>query len=106
MNRLVLIGNGFDLAHRLKTSYMDFINWYWAQWGKRLLTSNNAVESDEFCSFSLKTTGRYSTWFQFWNGPYIIKPDLLASWDVNEVARNDLSIFAKRGKAYYVCVLM
>lgn len=26
MNRLVIIGNGFDLAHRLKTSYMDFIN--------------------------------------------------------------------------------
>ena len=29
MNRLVLIGNGFDLAHKLPTSYQDFINWYW-----------------------------------------------------------------------------
>ena len=29
MNRLVIIGNGFDIAHGLKTSYMDFINWYW-----------------------------------------------------------------------------
>ena len=29
MNRLVIIGNGFDMAHGLKTSYMDFINWYW-----------------------------------------------------------------------------
>ena len=28
MNRLVLIGNGFDLAHRLPTSYQDFIKWY------------------------------------------------------------------------------
>ena len=28
MNRLVLIGNGFDLAHGLKTSYKDFIDWY------------------------------------------------------------------------------
>src|SRR5258708_7696945 len=28
MNRLVLIGNGFDLAHGLKTSYKDFIHWY------------------------------------------------------------------------------
>lgn len=26
MNRLIIIGNGFDLAHGLKTSYMDFIN--------------------------------------------------------------------------------
>lgn len=28
MNRLVLIGNGFDLAHGLKTSYRNFIDWY------------------------------------------------------------------------------
>ncbi len=28
MNHIVLIGNGFDLAHGLKTSYMDFLNWY------------------------------------------------------------------------------
>lgn len=28
MNRLILIGNGFDLAHGLKTSYNDFILWY------------------------------------------------------------------------------
>ena len=28
MNQVVLIGNGFDLAHGLKTSYSDFILWY------------------------------------------------------------------------------
>lgn len=28
MNRLILIGNGFDLAHGLKTTYKDFIVWY------------------------------------------------------------------------------
>lgn len=28
MNRLILVGNGFDLAHGLKTSYKDFIFWY------------------------------------------------------------------------------
>ena len=28
MNRIVLIGNGFDLAHGLKTGYKDFIDWY------------------------------------------------------------------------------
>lgn len=27
MNRVILIGNGFDLAHDLKTSYNDFIEW-------------------------------------------------------------------------------
>lgn len=29
MNRIVLIGNGFDLSHGLKTSYRDFIDDYW-----------------------------------------------------------------------------
>lgn len=28
MNKLVIIGNGFDLAHGLKTKYSDFILWY------------------------------------------------------------------------------
>jgi hypothetical protein len=28
LNRLVLVGNGFDLAHGLKTSYRNFIDWY------------------------------------------------------------------------------
>lgn len=28
MNKLILIGNGFDLAHGMKTSYNDFILWY------------------------------------------------------------------------------
>jgi hypothetical protein len=28
MNKLILIGNGFDLAHGLKTKYSDFILWF------------------------------------------------------------------------------
>ena len=31
MNRVIFIGNGFDLAHGLKTRYEDFINWYWTK---------------------------------------------------------------------------
>ena len=37
MNRIVLIGNGFDLAHGLKTSYRDFIYDYWEQTVKAFL---------------------------------------------------------------------
>jgi len=29
MNKLVIIGNGFDLAHGMKTRYQDFILWYY-----------------------------------------------------------------------------
>lgn len=28
MNRLILVGNGFDLAHGMKTSYNDFMSDY------------------------------------------------------------------------------
>jgi len=31
MNRIILIGNGFDLAHNLETSYQHFIDWIWKE---------------------------------------------------------------------------
>jgi hypothetical protein len=31
MNRIILIGNGFDLAHGLKTKYKDFIDDFWQE---------------------------------------------------------------------------
>ena len=30
MNKLILVGNGFDLAHGLPTSYKDFLNDFWS----------------------------------------------------------------------------
>lgn len=56
MNRLVLIGNGFDLAHGLKTKYEHFIEWYWEDWGRRLLRGQSKDESDGLCSFTLLNT--------------------------------------------------
>ena len=63
MNRLVLIGNGFDLAHGLKTSYADFINWYWEQWGKRLMVEKKYKEEDDFCSFELSNKYGIGNWY-------------------------------------------
>jgi hypothetical protein len=37
MNRIILIGNGFDLAHNLHTSYKHFIDDYWNQKSELLL---------------------------------------------------------------------
>lgn len=31
MNRIIIVGNGFDLAHGVKTSYKDFIEWYFGK---------------------------------------------------------------------------
>ena len=54
MNRLVLIGNGFDLAHGLKTSYADFIYWYKAHRVEQLGQEHTNVSKDPLCTIQLK----------------------------------------------------
>lgn len=44
MNRLIIVGNGFDIAHGLKTKYSDFIDHYWKN-------VENSSHNDEFFSF-------------------------------------------------------
>ena len=61
MNRIVLIGNGFDLAHGLKTSYADFINWYWEKWRDRLIKSKLQIECDKLCSFNIHSDFYHNT---------------------------------------------
>lgn len=36
MNRIIVIGNGFDKAHGLATGYNDFIDSYWNDFGNRI----------------------------------------------------------------------
>jgi hypothetical protein len=45
MNRLVIIGNGFDLAHGLPTSYKDFIDDYWKNAIQELYDNNKYSDS-------------------------------------------------------------
>ena len=65
MNRLVIIGNGFDMAHGLKTSYKDFINWYWEQRLNVLLTENSAVSKDCLCKLEIRNTRDCASWFSY-----------------------------------------
>ena len=60
MNRLVLIGNGFDLAHGLKTKYEDFMYWYWRGIVAYLLLQSKDVYEDTIC----KVTNRK---LDYWN---------------------------------------
>jgi hypothetical protein len=50
MNRIILIGNGFDLAHGMETSYQHFLNDYWANTIASIKESqlNRPYENDEF----------------------------------------------------------
>lgn len=93
MNRLVLIGNGFDLAHGLNTSYKDFIYWYWKQRVLRLNDFREKTSDDGLCKF---TTLAYETWFElfFYNH---IKLRLVKDNDFFDVA-NDKEAF---GIEYY-----
>ena len=49
MNRIILIGNGFDLAHGMKTSYAQFMDSYWDKCIKETLKLgvNIKYENDE-----------------------------------------------------------
>lgn len=59
MNRLVIIGNGFDLAHGLPTSYKDFIDDYWRGVCK---TKERKLEydNDNFVKLSCELGSMYS----------------------------------------------
>ena len=64
MNRLVLIGNGFDLAHGLKTSYADFIDWYWEKRYKELLETHNNVSEDCLLTIQYQEHSAISTYLE------------------------------------------
>lgn len=57
MNRIIIVGNGFDLAHGLKTKYEDFINWYWENTFKKLQECFKLVFNDGLCRIELERTG-------------------------------------------------
>ena len=82
MNRIVLIGNGFDLAHGLKTSYADFINWYWEQWRECLFLAHSNILEDPLCTIELNTE---KTEFETWHG--FLFPAL------NEYRKQSLNLF-------------
>ena len=91
MNRLVLIGNGFDLAHGLKTRYEDFINWYWENWGVRLLHGMNRTETDDLCTFKINDGIEVSNWAYAF-GWYYQRKSPLIPWDPNvviQIAKED-----------------
>lgn len=61
MNRIVLIGNGFDLAHGIPTSYKDFLQDYWDKNITQIRDQGHAsFENEEFtisCPIGRLVTG-------------------------------------------------
>ena len=50
MSVLLIIGNGFDLAHGLKTTYVDFLNFCQ---NKDLLKHCNSSNCNDFLNYNL-----------------------------------------------------
>lgn len=73
MNRIVLIGNGFDLAHRLKTRYEDFIDWYWEYRVDGFVNNYTQKSSDCLCTFECLTQETWSSFF-FYLPKFFQKP--------------------------------
>lgn len=82
MNRIVLIGNGFDLAHGLKTRYEDFINWYWDQRLHGIILEHQAVSADELCSMKIYPTSGYDNWYLFSCGNSYFKNPFKNEWNI------------------------
>jgi hypothetical protein len=60
MNRLVIIGNGFDLAHGLPTSYKHFIDDYWKSACKTKERRKLEYDDDHFVKLSCDLGNIYS----------------------------------------------
>ena len=65
MNRLVIIGNGFDIAHGLKTSYKNFINWYWDKRLDGFAGNTTKVSEDCLCKLTILDDTYVSCWNVF-----------------------------------------
>lgn len=89
MNRIILIGNGFDLAHSLPTRYEDFIYWYWGQWGQKLRSCSDKVVQDPFCSFVLKENIGLAGWYLVWSYWYQILLNPCSNKELAEIAMQD-----------------
>ena len=92
MNRIIIIGNGFDLAHQLATKYEDFINWYWEEWGHLLATSMNRNLTDGLCSFRLKKDVELAGWYYVWGWHYHISTRDYPLQDLVKHAKTDTEV--------------
>ncbi len=100
MNRIVLIGNGFDLAHGLRTSYAEFIDYYWEYWGKWLQSGYLGDDlTDKLCTISQK--GESLPWS--WRFPRI---DLqrrakISPKEAIEMAKNSPDVIAIKKSPFF-----
>lgn len=96
MNRIVLIGNGFDLAHNIPTKYEDFINWYWEQRIVGLQNEKKSISTDNLTS--LRVNEDYITW----DNAYHQLDRFLTNWkDKLERIKSDTDYFRIKKTSFF-----
>ena len=109
MNRLVIIGNGFDMAHGLKTSYMDFINWYWDKRIEAFAGNTSLVSEDCLCKLTIKNNTHISCWnvFAFMNSYFkdIRGNRTCSGFDVIKYIQNKSDIFSVDYSQFFGTIL-
>lgn len=100
MNRIILIGNGFDLAHGLRTSYADFIDYYWEDWGKRLQGSYLGDDlTDKLCTISQK--GESLPWFWRFPSMDLQQRKKISPKEAIEMAKNSPDVIAIKKSPFF-----
>ncbi len=89
INRLILIGNGFDLAHGMKTSYGDFILWYFQKYWEEAKHTHipNPKKPDEII-FSTELINFHFDRLLYFNMPQGI-PKINSLYEVIALIRED-----------------
>lgn len=73
-NRIVIIGNGFDLAHGIKTSYSSFIDWLWDKKVDEINNDKLRIDRDKMFIVSEGKKGKFENsnelkkWITYNNG--------------------------------------
>lgn len=109
MNRLVIIGNGFDLAHGFKTSYMDFINWYWDKRIDAFVGNTTKISEDCLCKLSINADADLSCWnvFMFENSGFrdIRGTRICSGYDVIREIQNHPDVFSVDFSSFFRTIL-
>lgn len=100
MNRLILVGNGFDLAHGLATSYKEFISWYFKSLNDQLLKCPEREVGDALCSFTLRQ------WCEFTSIKKYLANNCIYEDAVNQVRRFPTVKVVDSGLLKEICLSM
>lgn len=97
-NIVIIIGNGFDLAHDLKTSYNDFSNWFILKIEKEILTLqiDNSILNRTFSDFIRKNNIRPDRPGQILNAiHHFLGIVFFSNETINKTLQNNKSIIYK-----------